>query len=403
MTERNYDVVIVGAGSMGTAAAYFLSKAGKKVLMIDAFDPPHSWGSHEGDTRLVSAASGEGEDFVKFTLRALELFDELQAESKEQLFMKVGNLTYGVYDSPFVENTLKHAKKFNIEHEYFANGQEMRDRWPDLTVEDDTHGVLEPQSGMLSIENVVRVYRRLAEQLGADILVNNPVHRVEIGENSFTAHTSKGTFTAPQGVVSVGAFSNHLLPQMNIDIKLEPARRAIGWFKADETFYSSDDFPTWYSDTPIGVYYGFPSLKGDGVKIGKFFDDPIHLQDPLYVNHDFNSFESDEHEMREYLAKYMPGANGPLLSGKVGIWTNSSDESYTIDFHPEHKHVIVAAGFSGNGAKVVPAVGEAIMEMLTKGESTIDLSPFSITREALKTPFSELKDSIHYSPGAMWR
>jgi N-methyl-L-tryptophan oxidase len=41
-----YDVIIIGAGSMGMAAGYFLSKNGKKVLLLDSFQPPHNKSSH---------------------------------------------------------------------------------------------------------------------------------------------------------------------------------------------------------------------------------------------------------------------------------------------------------------------------------------------------------------------
>lgn len=57
MTNK-YDVIVVGAGSMGMAAGYYLAKQGKKTLLIDAFDPPQENGSHSGDTRLIRHACG---------------------------------------------------------------------------------------------------------------------------------------------------------------------------------------------------------------------------------------------------------------------------------------------------------------------------------------------------------
>ncbi|MFP3491095.1 FAD-dependent oxidoreductase, partial [Staphylococcus sp. SIMBA_130] len=43
-----YDVAIIGAGSMGMAAGYYLAKNGKTVALIDSNNPPHSNGSHHG-------------------------------------------------------------------------------------------------------------------------------------------------------------------------------------------------------------------------------------------------------------------------------------------------------------------------------------------------------------------
>lgn len=65
-----YDLIIIGSGSVGSAAGYYATQAGLKVLMIDAHLPPHSEGSHHGDTRLIRHAYGEGERYVPLVLRA---------------------------------------------------------------------------------------------------------------------------------------------------------------------------------------------------------------------------------------------------------------------------------------------------------------------------------------------
>jgi glycine/D-amino acid oxidase-like deaminating enzyme len=51
-----YDVAIIGAGAMGSSAAYHLSKTGKKFLVIDRFTPPHNLGSSHGQSRIIREA-----------------------------------------------------------------------------------------------------------------------------------------------------------------------------------------------------------------------------------------------------------------------------------------------------------------------------------------------------------
>ena len=43
-----YDLIILGSGSVGAAAGYYARKAGLNVLMTDAHMPPHQQGSHAG-------------------------------------------------------------------------------------------------------------------------------------------------------------------------------------------------------------------------------------------------------------------------------------------------------------------------------------------------------------------
>ena len=77
-----YDLIILGSGSVGAAAGYYARKAGLNVLMTDAHMPPHHEGSHHGDTRLMRHAYGEGEKYVPLVLRAQALWDELAAVSR---------------------------------------------------------------------------------------------------------------------------------------------------------------------------------------------------------------------------------------------------------------------------------------------------------------------------------
>lgn len=84
--KKDYDVIVVGAGSMGMAAGYYLAKEGVKTLLVDAFDPPHTNGSHHGDTRIIRHAYGEGREYVPFALRAQELWYELEKNPLQNFY-----------------------------------------------------------------------------------------------------------------------------------------------------------------------------------------------------------------------------------------------------------------------------------------------------------------------------
>src|SRR5699024_11332479 len=94
-SDLHYVVIVIGAGSMGMAACYYLSKSGKKTLLLDAFDPPHHQGSHHGDTRIIRHAYGEGEEYVSFALKAQQLWNDLEEASGKQLFLQTGVLNMG--------------------------------------------------------------------------------------------------------------------------------------------------------------------------------------------------------------------------------------------------------------------------------------------------------------------
>lgn len=96
-----YDLIIIGSGSVGAAAGYYARRAGLNVLMTDAHQPPHQEGSHHGSSRLIRHAYGEGEKYVPLVLRAQQLWDELAEISGEAVFERTGVINLGPASSAF--------------------------------------------------------------------------------------------------------------------------------------------------------------------------------------------------------------------------------------------------------------------------------------------------------------
>src|SRR5580658_7388225 len=88
--EGVFDVIVVGLGAMGSAAAYHLSKQHTKVLGLEAFIPAHDKGSSHGESRIIRQAYFEDPAYVPLVLRAYELWDQLQEESNEDLLSITG-------------------------------------------------------------------------------------------------------------------------------------------------------------------------------------------------------------------------------------------------------------------------------------------------------------------------
>ncbi|MGE3797145.1 MAG: FAD-dependent oxidoreductase, partial [Thermomicrobiales bacterium] len=76
-TTKRFDVLIAGGGTMGTAAAWALSKRGVSVAVLEQFDHVHDYGSHGGHTRIFRHAYSEGAEYVPLMRRADDLWVEL--------------------------------------------------------------------------------------------------------------------------------------------------------------------------------------------------------------------------------------------------------------------------------------------------------------------------------------
>lgn len=374
---EDYEVIIVGAGSMGMAAGYYLAKRGVRTLLLDAFDPPHTMGSHHGDTRIIRHAYGEGKQYVPLVLRAQQLWLELEKASGTKLFEQTGVLSAGPLHCPFLQELRESAEVYSLPLEVL-NAAEVNTRWPGISLPDDYYACLEPTSGVLYAEKCIAAYRKLAVAAGATLLTDTPVTGLLPDGDGVIVRTKAQTYRADKLLLSAGAWNPSLLASLGLTLPLVPTRKTVAWFGADESLYGAGRFPAFIFNLEESTFYGFPSFDQAGVKIGRH--DGGMAIDPDRLERTFGAFLSDEEDVRSFLETYMPQAAGALRQGRVCIYTMTPDEHFVIDRHPAYPQIVIAAGFSGHGFKFSSAVGEAASDLLTKGASTQDLSLFSLDR-----------------------
>jgi len=133
-------------------------------------------------------------------------------------------------------------------------------------------------------------------------------------------------------------------------------------------------------EVPEGHFYGFPVYGIPGFKFGLYH----HLGEVVDPNTmDREAFTPrDEEVLRSAAERYFPDAAGPTTALKVCMFTNSPDEHFIIDHHPDFPQVTVAAGFSGHGYKFCSVVGEILADLSREGTTRHDISLFRFDRFA---------------------
>nr|WP_251378575.1 N-methyl-L-tryptophan oxidase [Paenibacillus sp. YPG26] len=360
---------------MGMSAGAHLTKRGVNTLLIDAFDPPHQEGSHHGDTRLIRHAYHGGPAYINMALRAHQLWNDLEEETGETLLVQSGVLNIA---SPAVysyKTRLEHSRSLGLPVEYL-DADEIRRRWTGIVVPEDYIGLYEPQAGYLLAERCISAYRKVAASAGAKLLTNTRVERLDASPGGVAVHTSKGVFHAGQVILSAGAWFKTLEPFLTLKVK--PVRKVVGWFQPFNSGFDAGRFPGFTLGTPEGGFYGFPSLDGAGLKIGRHDGGvPWNPGEPVAP---FGSYEEDEGDLRRALETYMPGASGVLHRGTVCKYELTPDEDFIIDRHPVYSNVWIAGGFSGHGFKFASVVGEILSDLATRGAASLDIGLFSMNR-----------------------
>jgi sarcosine oxidase len=143
---------------------------------------------------------------------------------------------------------------------------------------------------------------------------------------------------------------------------------------------------------PEGRFYGFPVYGIPGFKIGKYHHLKQLLDQPGQIDREIHP--EDEEVLRAGIQRYFPDANGPTMAMKTCLFTNSPDEHFILDHHPDSANVCMAAGFSGHGYKFCSVVGEIMADLALEGGTRHEISEFSLKRFDEKgSSLSETKPS----------
>lgn len=371
-----YDVAIIGAGSMGMSAGYYLAKSGKTVALIDSNNPPHSNGSHHGETRIIRHAYGEGDIYVPLALRSQELWYELEQTSNRKLFHQTGVLNIGPKESPFLQNVIHSVKKYKLSAEVLT-AQEINRRWPGYQLPDYLFGCFETDSGVLMSEEAIQAYRELAIKHGARLYTNAQVQQLNVTNHLATIQLDGQTIEAKQLIITAGKGTNQILSLLGHELPLQPVRKTFSWFDANEEIYHSKAFPAWSYDNANETYYGFPSIDDAGIKIGRHDGGhPVQVEETLET---FGTYPEDEQDVTQFVKQHM-SSDLKHRQGKVCTYTNTPDGDFIIDRLPNYQNVITACGFSGHGFKFSSGVGELLSQMVIHGESSMDIACFSLDR-----------------------
>src|SRR4029077_9138558 len=102
---NSHDVIILGLGGMGSAAAYHLAARGKRVLGLEQFTSPHDRGASHGATRVIRQSYFEHPSYVPLLLRAYELWRDLEQHTGQSLLHLTGGLMLGTEQSDVVSGS----------------------------------------------------------------------------------------------------------------------------------------------------------------------------------------------------------------------------------------------------------------------------------------------------------
>ena len=376
---NTYDVIVVGAGSMGSAATYHLAQRRQRVLCLDQFDVPSGLGASAGVNRIIRLAYAEHPNYVPLLRRAYELWRDLERIVDERLLVITGGIDAGPDDGEIVTGSLRSCQEHNIPHEILS-ATDLHRRFPGYKLANEAMAVYQPDGGFLMSERCVVSYLNAGLALGAEVHGRERVRGWEIIPEGVQVTTELDRYEARALVLTAGPWTALAVPALAPVIAVE--RQVLLWASPlTSSYFRPERFPVFNMETPQGRFYGFPVYHVPGFKIGKYHHRRQQV-DPDSVDRD--GHPEDEAILREAIRRYFPEANGPTLAMKVCLFSNTPDEHFIIDYAPGTLNVVIAAGFSGHGFKFCSVVGEILADFVLQRSSPFDLKLFRLDRPALQ-------------------
>lgn len=368
------DVVVVGLGADGSAAAMHLARRGERVLGLEAFGRGHTLGSSGGRTRVIRLAYYEHPDYVPLLRRAWELWRELEAETGEELLRQTGGLYAGPPDGPLISGSIRSASEHHLEHEILDPTQ-LRARMPLFQFQPEWWGVFETTAGVLFPERAIDAHQREAERYGASLRFDSPVTAIRQETGAIAIETAGETVRADRVVVTAGAWNGRLLP--SLAPLLQVRRVPLFWFEPPGPEREGlSKLPVYIVDsgTAHGCY-GFPYLPDQGLKVATHgAGTPC---DPDTVERETTA--ADVAPVERFLAAHLPPGLGALRSTKVCMYTVTPDEHFVID---ADDRVVYASACSGHGFKFASVIGEILADLAMTGRTAHDIGFLSRRRFA---------------------
>jgi monomeric sarcosine oxidase len=375
---NTYDVIVLGTGGVGSAAAFHLARRGAKVLGLDRFPGGHANGSSHGETRIIRKAYFEHPDYVPLLNRAYELWAELEQRAGERLYHEVGLIEIGPPDGVVVPGVLASARQHQLRVDELTK-REVVERFPAFVVPDGCVAVFEQQAGFLLVERCVLAHLAEATKCGAELRTGETILDWAASERGVTVRTDQNTYAAQKLVVTAGAWAKDLLSDLGI--KLRVLRKHLHWYACDDARYRADQgCPAFFYDAPAGHLYGFPQIDDLGVKVADH-SGGTEISDPL--TDDKSTEARDVQRVEQFMRECLPGVSTKPQRHAVCYYTMSPDQHFIVDRHPDHDNVAFAAGLSGHGFKFTSVLGEVLTDFAIAGTTQLPIEFLTCRRVGL--------------------
>jgi sarcosine oxidase len=365
VTQR-FDVVVIGGGAMGTAAARSLAERGRATLVLERSAIADDLGSSAGRTRIFRLAYHDPE-YVRLARRALDAWRELESRSGERLLETTGGVDAGAASEACAQAMAAAGVRFER-----PPPGEIAERWPALRLPSGEALLLQEDAGVCLVKQTLLAQARLARDAGATILEGVGAASIDVTGRGIEVVAATGeAYRAPIAVLAAGAWNGPLLAKARLRLPLRPTIEQ----PVHVAFDRAVSLPTLVDRTASAEAprYAVPDPRDPRtVKVG------THLG-RIPVDPDRPPASPDPDRLEDDLAYARERFPGAVPTGEVDLclYTMTPDEDFVLD---RRDRVVVCSPCSGHGFKFAPLIGGLVADLVDGGRA---IERFRSARAAL--------------------
>lgn len=368
---EEFDSVVVGAGAVGSAAAYALAKRGRRVLLLEQFELGHGRGSSHGESRIIRH-SYTSADYASLAPAAFERWRALERESGARLLTMTGGIDIGRPENAAMAACREALATAEI-GSVWLEGEAARAYAPQFALPEDWAVLWQSGAGILDAGRCVRALVAQAIAHGATLQERARVTAVEPGQRAslvrFERAGAEAEVRARSVVVAAGPWASSLLAGLGVERPLRVTHQQVVYYPVeDPDLWRTGRCPV-YIAHGRGGFYGFPVCERPGfIKVAIEMETEIPDPDAPPGQPDQEALA----QLNETVARMFRGIRPEPAEVITCRYTETPDRDFIIDRHTEHPSVVVASPCSGHGFKFSITSGELAAELATTPAGTYE-------------------------------
>lgn len=354
---KKYDVVIIGAGSVGVPVAFYLAKKGLKTAVIEKF-PSEGRGQNRAAIGGIRATHSDPSK-IKMCQVSIELVKNMKEEYGEDVDWIQGGYLFPVYTKD-VESALKNIlikqKEFKLNIDW-VSPEKIKELVPGINPDGLSGGTYSPEDGSASPLKLLGAYYRLGVKAGVDYFFDETVTSIKYSKGKIEKIiTDRYEYSAGLVINAAGAYAKEIGAMTGLDVPVNPDCHEAGITEPVKRFFE-----------PMVV-----DVRADGESANYYFYQNREGQVVFCITPKPNIWGTDTDNtstflplvIRRMLELYPRLRNLRIRRTWRGLYPMTPDGFPIIGYTNEIENLFLAVGMCGQGFMIGPGLGLIASEII---------------------------------------